>query len=415
MDADGTTTHRIGALRIGVLGLDAAAIGVGIQAPAEVDTLVVVGPADGSLRITQAGHLARRSGVAPGCQGVVGLPPQRVGHHRTTIGAVGQCHAIGTAGMLTGDHTTDGIVGKGAVAATVLGGDTRQVLGESLVLVVIRAHIATRIGHRGDLVLRRVGIGGERNAFDQHRTDQRLIVVGLVNELQCAATAVGDGRKAVAVVVDIGQRRAIREALGGQTPVRAEGRDGALRVQCPVAVLDQTIATVVVRLIGLADLLECTLETGAFNDARTVNAIQCQVGAQRVGPAIAEATGGRRDARVIKTRQCDPAQIEVRRDLILLPRFDITWVADIAVAGTAVGGRVLIGNRTHVRRCIVTGHGAATVAAVLVALLRLRCDGRNEFFADAGVVLVGPLCEGNRAVQAPGTRDRHRSGVRRAG
>lgn len=156
---------------------------------------------------------------------------------------------------------------------------------------MIRPHTTTRIGHRGDLVLRRVGISGERNAFDQHRTDQRLIVVGLVDELQCAATAVGDRRKAVAVIVDVGQRRAIREALGGQTPVRAEGRDGTRRIQCPVAVLDQTIATVVVRLIGLADLLERPLETGAFNDANTVNTIQCQVGAQRMGPAIAEATG----------------------------------------------------------------------------------------------------------------------------
>ncbi len=291
MDADGTTAHRIGTLRIGVLGLDTAAIGVGIQAPAEVDTLVVVGPADGSLRIRQAGYLARRRGVAARCQGVIGLPPQRVGHHRTTIGAVGQCHAIGTAGMLTGDHTTDGIVGKGAVAATVLGGDAGQVLGEVLVLVVICPHTTTRIGHRGDLVLRRVGIGGERNAFDQHRTDQRLIVVGLVNELQCAATAVGDRRKAIAVVVDVGQRRAILEALGCKTPVHAEGRDGIRRVQCPVAVLDQTVTTVVVRLIGLPDFLECTLETGTFNDAHTVNAIQCQVGAQRMGPAITEATG----------------------------------------------------------------------------------------------------------------------------
>ncbi len=103
---------------------------------------------------------------------------------------------------------------------------------------------------------------------------------------------------------------------------------------------------------------------------------------------------------MIEARQRDPAQIKVLRDLILLARFNITWVADIAVAGTAVGGRVLVGNRTHVRRCIVAGHGAATVAAVLVALLRLRGDGRNEFLVDAGVVLVGPLREGDRAVQA---------------
>jgi len=411
MDADGTTAHRIGALRIGVLGLDAAAIGVGIQTPAEVDTLVVVGSADGSLRIGQAGNLTRRSSIAAGRQGVVGLPPKRVSHHRTAIGAVGQRHAIGTASVLTGNDTTVGIIDKSAVATPVFRRNAGQVLGESLVLIVIRAHAATRIGHRSNLVLRRVGVGGERNAFNQHRTDQRLIVVGLVDELQCAPTAVGDSRKAVAVIVDVGQRRAIREALGGQTPVRAEGRDGARRIQCPVAVLDQTIATVVVRLIGLADLLERPLETGAFNDANAVNAIQCQVGAQRMGPAITEATRGRGDAGVIETRQCDPAKIEVPRDLILFTGLDIAGVADIAVAGATIRFRLISGNWAHIhaelRSIISARQRATTIATVLVALLRLGSDGGNELFADAGVMRVGPLRKRNRAIKAAFASEGH--------
>ncbi|MNE94982.1 hypothetical protein D3C80_1930110 [compost metagenome] len=87
-----------------------------------------------------------------------------------------------------------------------------------------------------------------------------------------------DGSEALAIVIDEGERRAVHKALHGEPARIVECRNGVGRVQRPVSILDQAIATAVGGLVDLADLLEGALETGGFNDACAARPIQCELG-----------------------------------------------------------------------------------------------------------------------------------------
>ncbi|MNV31545.1 hypothetical protein D3C71_1228570 [compost metagenome] len=383
MGVDRSARHRVDAFAICVLGLDAPPVRIGIQTPAEIDRTVIVGAADRTLGIGRARHLAGRRAVATGCQRVIGLMAQCIGDHRAAIRTVGKGYAISATRVLARNDATDGVIGEGAVAAPVLGGNAGQMLGKIQILVVIGAHPAARVRDGSDLPMRGIGIARLRHARDQNGADQGVVVVGLVDEFKRTAAAVHDGSEALAIVIDERERGTVHEALRGEPTRSVECRNGIGRVQRPVSILDQAIATAVGRLVHLADFLEGALETSGFNDASTARPIQCELGAKRVCPTVAEPTRRGGYSRMVVARQCDPAQIEVLRDLVLLTGLYVTGVAYGAVAR----GLILI--------------GAAGATPILVALRRLRGKGSDEFLIDTGFVLVRPISHFVGTVEPP--------------
>ncbi len=332
---DGMDAHVhaiLGQVRIAMLGLDTKPIGHGAEPPAIVGRLIVVGVAHRAVASCHGRDLRRFA--ARGGHRVIGRVAQRIGD----AGAgrrIREGDAVDAAGMLAGDCAPGIVVGEGAETLAVFRGDARQMAREAGVLVVIGPAAAIGIGH-GYQTLLVVAVAGHLHAVGDNAGDQRVVVVVGVHQFDGAALQRGDALQPAARVVGIHQPAAILPHTRDQLALGVEGIDGVLAIQYPlIAIGDDALAGGIGRAIVRAHFAERNGITATLHQAQRI-ALDRQMQAVREGPAWPEPSSVQGNARMVVTRQGDPAQIEIALGLEFLAGLDVAGIADHAGVAVAV-------------------------------------------------------------------------------
>ncbi|MNI30542.1 hypothetical protein D3C73_843920 [compost metagenome] len=211
MDVDRTATHRIGAFCVGMLGLDAATISIGIQSATEVYTTIIVGAADGSLGVGQPRYLSPKSTRGAG-QLIDCLLTQRIRDSRRAISRVTQQDAVNAdrlriAGraMLAADHPPLRIVGNPTIATSVFRRYSREMGGELSVLVVVDSIAAVHIINQCQLLVAAIVIDHIWSTIDRQASDP-VIEFRQIGELNPPTRRVRDRRQSTETVIAVRKR-----------------------------------------------------------------------------------------------------------------------------------------------------------------------------------------------------------------